>query len=461
VTRHHATLATLAFALVGFSIGQTSFIPAVGDLARKLDVSTAAATWAVTASFLSAAVLTPVLGRLADIFGRRRVLVFVLAAVCAGSLVSALAWDLPSIVAGRVLYGAGSGLFPVGFAIVREAVPADRRGQAIGVLGALGGIGGGLGPAIGGGLVQLGSYSTIFWAGAVIGLVPAILTPFVIEARRHPALDAVVDWRGALLLAAGLAMPLLGITNSVKWGWLDSRSIGLEACGLLVLAFFVWFERHTAAPLLDMGIALQSRVALANGGTLLLGVANYAPCILVPLLGQAAVGRDFGLGLGPAESGLLLAPGCGAMVVTGAVSGRLRERIAPRTVFAVGALVTAVGLVALAASLRSMGGVSLGATIAFAGVGLAVGSMANLVVDAVPSSQTGEATGVNTVSRIVGAAIGTQVAVAIVSSTETAGRPAERGFVIAFAVSAAIAVVAAVIGLRIRDRDVDKNYADD
>jgi MFS family permease len=451
----------LAFALVGFSIGQTAFIPAVPGLARKLDVSTAAATWAVTASLLSSAVLTPVLGRLGDLFGRRRLFVAILAAVCLGSVISALAWNLPGILLGRIFYGAGAGLFPVGFGIVRDVLPAARRGQAIGVLAALGGLGGGIGPAVGGGLVELGSYSTIFWVGLLVGILPALSAPWLVGRGAEPS-GARVDWWGVLLLSAGLTAPLVAITQAVKWGWLDARTCALAAAGVAMLVVFARVERRLTSPLLNMGIALQPRVARANSATLLVGFANYAPCALIPLLALVPARTGYGLGLGPAGAGLLMAPGCAAMVFTAALGGRLRHRIEARVVLAVGGACSATGLVAIAFTLGSRLDAAIGSVLVFAGVGLAVGSIANLVVDAVPSGQTGEATGVNTVSRIVGATLGTQVAVAILASGgQVDGSPPRRAFVLAFLVGAAAALTGAAVALRIRGTILDKNYAHD
>ena len=461
VTRQHATLATLAFAVLGFSVGQSSFIPAVGDLARELDVSTAAAGWAVTASLVSAAVLTPVLGRLADMFGRRRVFVLILAAVFLGSVLSAVAPTLPGIIVGRALYGAGAGLFPVCFGIIREVLPTERRGQAIGGLSALAALGGGMGPAAGGVLVGLGSYTTIFWVGAIVTVIPALATPFL-DSRRLRS-GGTVDWRGTVLLAAGITAPLIAITNSVRWGWVDTRTAGFALGGLAALALFVYVEQRRPSPLLDMAIVLQPRVAIANSVSLLVGFANFAGCLLIPLLAQVPAHAGYGLGLSPAGSGLLIAPGCVTMVVMGALSGRLRHRVEPRVAIALGGIASALGLVLVAVSPGSRIEIAVASAFLFGGVGVSIASMANLVVDAVPSRQTGEATGVNTVARIVGSALGAQVAVTILATgTHGSGPASQRAFVAALLFSAAAAVLASVVALAIREGTAfDKNYADD
>jgi MFS family permease len=230
-----------------------------------------------------------------------------------------------------------------------------------------------------------------------------------------------------------------------------------------MLALFVRVERRTASPILDLQIVFCRPVAIANVVSVLVGFANYSGCLVIPLLAQVHSGAGYGLGLSAAGSGLLIAPGCVAMVVMGAVSGRMHHRIQPRIAIAIGGITSAAGLLLVAAAPASRFEIALASVFLFAGVGLAISSMANLVVDAVPSAQTGEATGVNTVTRIVGAALGAQVAVSILAAgTHGGGPPSLRAFVIALGVSAALAVAASLVALAIRPAPgIDKIYADD
>jgi MFS family permease len=203
-------------------------------------------------------------------------------------------------------------------------------------------------------------------------------------------------------------------------------------------------------------------VAIAHSVSLMIGFANYSGCLLIPLLAQVS-GRGYGLGLGPAGSGLLIAPGCVVMVGTGAVSGRLRHRLQSRMLLAVGGITAACGLLLVASAPGDRLVIVLASTVLFGGIGVAVASMSNLVVDAVPSRQTGEATGVNTVARIIGSALGAQIAVTILASGTHGDSPASRGaFVTALVVSAALALASALVALAIRPPgEIDKNYADD
>jgi MFS family permease len=446
-------LAVFAFAVLAFSVGQTAFIPAIGPLAAALDISTTAATWAVTASLVSAAVLTPVFGRLSDMFGKRLMLLVALVAVAAGGVVSALGDDLGLIVVGRVLQGAGGGLFPACFGLVRDTFPARSRAGAVGILTAISALGAGLGPAMGGVIVDHGSYESVFWAGAVLGIVALVFALPIVRDSPH-RVPSRVDWIGMVVLAAGVTAPLIGISKANTWGWTSGRTLALVAAGVLLLIGFVALERRVKPPLIDIETLRRPTVAITNTAALLIGFGMYSACLLIPLYAQTPSVSGYGFGAGAGGAGLLLVPGCTFMVVTGAFAGPLSRVLGTRRVFAFGAAGAAAGLVLLAIQHSSQLAVVGGSVVLFGGIGLAFAGMTNLIVDGVPRAQTGEATGMNALVRIVGAAVGAQVSIAILASSAPAGGlVTEGGYVTAFLAAAAVTALAAVAALALPKRD--------
>ena len=162
------SLLILSVAALAFALAQTTLIPALGELAGELHTDASGVAWTLTAYLLSAAVCTPIFGRLGDMFGKRRLLVISLGVFAAGSVVAALAHTLGLLVAGRVLQGAGGGIFPLCFAIIRDEFPREKVSSSIGLISATFGIGGGAGLIIGGVLVDGASYHWIFWLGAAM-----------------------------------------------------------------------------------------------------------------------------------------------------------------------------------------------------------------------------------------------------------------------------------------------------
>ena len=280
------SLLILSLAALSFALAQTSLIPAISDLIDVFNTDAAGVAWTLTGYLLAAAVCTPLLGRLGDMFGKRRMLVIALVIFAAGNVVSALGDTLGVVVAGRVLQGAGGGIFPLCFGIVRDEFPLDRVRSSIGLISATAGIGGGLGLVEGGLLVDHASYHWIFWVGAAGALLAAIGAELLVPESpiRTPG---KVDIRGAVVLAVGLALPLYGIAQANNWGWGSTKTLGLIVAGLVVLAGWVELERRTKEPLADIPTLARPPVLMTNIATLLTGFGMFGSFILIPQLAEA------------------------------------------------------------------------------------------------------------------------------------------------------------------------------
>jgi MFS family permease len=262
-----------------------------------------------------------------------------------------------------------------------------------------------------------------------------------------------VDLAGAGILAAGLTALLIGISRGGDWGWSSDRTLALLVVGLLVLVGFVFFERRTPAPLINMQTLARRPVLTTNISTLLIGSAMISTFVLVPQFAELPEGGEVGFGLSATEAGLLLVPGSILSLLLAPLVGRVGERKGSKLPFLVGCVVTAATLLGLALAHDSVGIVILWCALLFAGVGAAFASIPNLIVSAVDEHETGEATGTNTVIRNIGAAVGAQLAGTVVASHILAnGLPADQGYGIAFLIGCAGALVAAVSVLFIPGR---------
>jgi EmrB/QacA subfamily drug resistance transporter len=444
------SLLILSVAALAFALAQTTLIPALGELAGELGTDASGVAWTLTGYLLSAAVCTPVFGRLGDMFGKRRLLVISLGVFAGGSVVAALAHSLELLVAGRVLQGAGGGIFPLCFAIIRDEFPREKVSSSIGLISATFGIGGGAGLIIGGVLVDGASYHWIFWLGAAMAVVAAVLTQVMIpeSPNRQPGR---IDVRGAAVLAVGLALPLLAIARANDWGWGSTRTLGMLAAGVLILAGWVLLERRTEQPLADVELLARPPVLMTNIATLLVGFGMFGSFILIPQLAEAPVSTGYGFGLDATGAGLLMLPGALVMLVAGPVAGQLVRRFGGKVPLSLGAFVSAVGLLMMAVDHGTQGAMVAWNIVLSIGIGLAFAAMPNLIFDAVPQSETGEATGFNTLVRSVGASLGSQIAAAVLTGSVVAGAvlPSGDGYTTAFLISAAVATVAGLVALAI------------
>jgi EmrB/QacA subfamily drug resistance transporter len=407
----------------------------------------------LTSYLLSASVATPLLGRLGDIHGKERVLVGVLVALALGTVVSALATSLPLMVAGRVVQGAGGGIFPLAFAIIRDEFPRERVAGGIGLISAILGIGAGAGIVLAGVIVDNLSYHWLFWFPLVAVVVAIVATvKFVPESPiKSPAR---ISWGAAALLSTGLAAVLLAVSEAVTWGWTSPRTLGLIAGGLVVLALWVRVEFASSEPLVDMRIMRLRGVWTVNLAGFLLGFGMYGSFILLPQLVEQPESTGYGFGASVTAAGLFMLPSTLAMLLVGPMAGRLERRFGSKPPLVTGVVFAMASFILLAVAHGASFDIYLAAALLGIGIGLAFAAMANLIVVAVPADQTGVATGVNTVMRTIGGALGSQIIASILTANVIAasGLPAERGFTIAFWLAAGVLAVGVIASLAIPGR---------
>src|SRR5579862_2519743 len=208
--RHYkVTFALLALAGVSYALLQSLVAPALPDLQRALHTSVNSVSWVLTAYLLSASIATPLIGRLGDMHGKERLLVIVLALLCVGTLISAVATSLGVMLLGRVVQGAAGGIFPLAFGIIRDEFPRERIAGGIGLMSALLGVGGGAGVVLAGPIVDNLSYHYLFWL-PLIPLVAATIAIHVFVPESPIRVPARVNWLGAFLMSLGLAAVLVG-----------------------------------------------------------------------------------------------------------------------------------------------------------------------------------------------------------------------------------------------------------
>lgn len=447
------TLAVLALAGISYALMQSLVAPALPVIQADLHATARGASWIFTAYLLSASIATPLIGRLGDIHGKRRVLVAVMALLFAGTLLSAVASSIVPMIAGRIVQGVAGGMFPLAFGIIRDEFPRERVAGSIGFLSALLGIGGGLGIVLSGVIADHLSYHWLFWLPlapiALAGVGVAVLIPE--SPVRAPAR---INWLAALLLSAGLASLLYGLSNAVDWGWGSPRTLGLAALALALLVAWVRVELRAHTPLVDMRVMRRRGVWTTNLAAALIGSGMYSGFVLIPQFAETPSTAGFGFGSSVTGAGLLMLPMTATMLATGAAAGRLELRFGSRLALVAGTVATTASFLVLTLAHATRGEIVVAGLLMGAGVGLAFAALPNLIVEAVPADQTGVATGVNTIARTIGGGFGTQIAgTAIAASVVVAGgEPTVQGFTVAFAIIAGLLALATLAALAIPGR---------
>ncbi|MCU1596110.1 MAG: transporter [Frankiales bacterium] len=450
-------MGVLCLAGLSFALAQTAIAPALDGMARTLHHSRGDVTWVLTSYFISSAVLTPVFGRLGDLHGKRRMLVVSLLLFSVGSAMSALAPNLALVLAGRVVQGAGGGIFPLAFGLVRDVLPREHVPGGLGTISALTGVGAGFGLLLGGTISDSLGYEFVFWLGAVPALLAAVLIRRVVPDNGARA-DGTVDVLGALALALALALPLLALSRGSQWGWASPRVLTLAVIGVASVVAFTRRSRRAASPLVNLTLLAQPVLLRTNLATFLVGVVLYVPFLLLPAIAQAPRSTGYGLGWDATGAGVLLVPGCFIGLAAGTLTGVLVRRFGSKVPMALGAGIAAVGLALLAVRHGTVPELLVLGTLTSLGTSLSFSSMPNLIIEAVSADQTGESTGVNSVVRTVGAAVGSQVTAVLLATFLLPGtlEPSETALTSAFLVGAGAALAALLVALWIPARGGDE-----
>ena len=448
------TLAVLVTGALAYALSQTLVAPALPAIQHDLDTSTTAVTFVLTAYLLSASVATPIVGRLGDMFGKERMLVFTLIAFGLGSLVAALSHSIEVLIAGRVIQGIGGAVFPLSFGIIRDEFPPHRVAAGIGLISATFGIGGGVGLVLSGVIVDNFSYEWLFWLGVAV-VIPATIATHLFVPESPIKSPSRIDWGGAALLSGGLVALLVTVSEGNSWGWGSAQVIGLFIAAAVLLSVWVAFEQRVRDPLVDIGMMRERAVFTTNLTALLVGFGMFGSFILIPQFVQAPPEAGFGFDASVTEAGLFLLPSAAIMLVAGPLSGWLGGRFGSKLPLLIGTAVAAASFVFLAVAHDERWMIYFGTTLLGLGIGFSFAAMANLIVEAVNQSQTGVATGMNTIMRTIGGSIGGQIAASIVAGHVAAGTglAEESGFTIAFVMSAIAVSGAFLFALAIPSRE--------
>jgi EmrB/QacA subfamily drug resistance transporter len=447
-SRSSALVVVLAFSGIVVSLMQTTVIPLVPRLPTLLNASAADTTWAVTATLLAAAVATPVMGRLGDMYGKRRLLLISLALMVVGSVVAALSSALAPFIIGRVLQGLAGGVIPLGISIMRYTLPAERLGAATATMSSSLGVGGALGLPAAALIADHAGWHLLFWISAALGAVAVVLVLAIVPdspVRTGGRFDLV----GAAGLSIALVCLMLAISKGADWGWGSGLTLGLLGTAVTVLLAWGWWELRTRQPLVDLRTTARRQVLFTNLSSIMFGFAMFGMSLVLPQLLQLPTSTGYGLGQSLLAVGLVMAPQGLVMMAVSPLSARISAARGPKTTLMLGALVVAAGYGLSTVMMSTIWQLVLVSCVVGAGIGFAYGAMPALVMAAVPASETAAANSLNTLMRAIGTSISSAVAGVILAqltiTVGTAAVPALDGFRVVLAVGAGAALVALAI----------------
>ena len=444
------TFAITSLALFMVSLDNLVVTTALPVIRESLGASLSQLEWTVNAYTLTFAVLLLTGAALGDRFGRKGVFIGGVALFTTGSAFAALAPSGDALVIARAIQGVGAAVvLPLTLTILSAAVPAERRGLALGAWGAIAGLAIALGPVVGGAITEGLSWQWIFWLNVPLGIVLVPLAAILLSESFGP--DGALDIPGLGLASGGLFALVWALIHGNDSGWTSTEILGAFAAAAVLLAGFVAWEVRTPNPMLPMRFFRSRAFSAANGVSILMSFGLFGSIFLLAQFFQ------FVQGYTPLEAGVRTLPWTLMPIFVAPIAGVLSDRIGSRPLLVVGMALMAAALAWIAAvATPTVEYLVLAPAFVTAGVGMSLffAPTANLVLSAVRPAEEGRASGINNTIREIGGVFGVAVLASVFAAKGSYASPQAfvDGMTPALWVGAAVAGLGSVVALAIPGR---------
>ncbi len=418
----------------------------VPTLSRADGVSLSTGEWILTITLLTGALATPVMGRLGDGSRQRTVILFALASVVVGCVISAVSTGFTELIIGRALQGVGLGLLPVAMAIARRNLSPESAQRTIATLSVSTAIGVGLGYPVTGLIAQVLNFRAAYWFGAITVAGALILAALVLPPR-----DAAPSRRFDVVGASLLSLVIIGISVVLSegggWGWTSARSLGVIVASVVLLAVWIPYELRCTEPLVSLRQVRNRSVLTADASGFLIAIAFYLLLPIIVVFVQIPLSAGFGFGASLVVSGLVLLPLSAGSFVSNRLLVVYERRFGARTMIPLGSVVFALAALFFAFEHSALWEAFVTSAICGLAVGFTTGTMPRFIVRAVAQSETGSATGFYQVVRSIGQAVGSALSAAVLLAHTPPGQalPDVGGFKVALIIAAALCLATAIV----------------
>ncbi len=391
----------------------STLMMALPVIMKDLKVGMALVTWILMGYMLAMTILVPSIGRIADMFGRKKLYVSGFAIFTISSLFCAISQSGTQLLIFRLIQALGGALMVANStAIVADAFPKSELGRALGINSMIISIASIAGPILGGFLINIG-WRSIFYINIPIGIIGTLWAAFMLKEGEIITTKQKFDFKGTITFSLGMLALLIALTIGGFSGWFHASVIGLSIISVVLLGAFVHIENRTEEPMLDMKLLKTRVLAFAYASNLLNGIARGAVTFLLIFYFQGIKGID------PIQAGILLAPFAISMMVVSPISGYLSDKYGARVLSSVGLLISAAGLFGMMFINKNTSMVELMIWMLILGFGSGMFFSPNTsaIMSIVPANKRGIAAGVRTMSMNAGNVLSIAISMAIISSS--------------------------------------------
>lgn len=380
-------------------------VPALPTIAKDYTQDTEWISWILSAYLLVGAVATPILGKLGDMYGKKKVMLVAMTVYTFGLVGCAFSWSIPSLIMFRAIQGVGMGMFPLAFGIVRDTFPRKQVPMAIGIISAMFSVGVSIGLLGGGWLVSVMNWKNAFWVVAPLMAIMTVVVYFKIRSD-HETVKTKLDLPGAAFLGGGVLALLLALTQGKVWGWTDLKIVGLFLSSAVLFIVFIAWEKRASDPIVSLKLLTNRGVSGANFAALFVGLSMFMFFQTMPFLLESP--KEVG-GFGVTDTftvGLYIFPSAIAQLIFAPLAGKWSKRIGADRILISGMGITAIGYLFLIMLHGTIPEIMLGVFIMGMGLGFAMVSLINVLALCTKKEEFGIASGMNTLFRVVGGSIG-------------------------------------------------------
>lgn len=404
----------LALVFMGFLLNyvEAMVIPSIPALQVTFGSSTSVSSWIISAFLITATVAAPLFGKLGDKYGKKRMLIVTFIIYTTGVGLAGFAPSIGFLIFSRAIQGIGFGGIPLGFAILIDMFPREKLAGAQGVMSGMFATGGVTGLVAGSYIISVAGWQWAFHSALIISI--ALLGALLIFVRDNGSqVQERIDFFGAVSLTLGLTLILLYITLGSSSGWLMARNLLMVFSGVILIGVFLWYERRTSEPLLQLNVMSGRNIKVAN----LLGIFAGA-AMQIMFLALVYFSNDpvpFGDGFSNTTTGLVLAPGAISMIIYGPLTGRLIRRTGPKPMMAMGGVLLAAGMSIFLLLRTDMIWLIVAGIFTWLGMVSFFVPIVNMISMELPPERRSIGVGMNMMLRNMGGAIGPAVAASLMT----------------------------------------------